>query len=64
MRRENEYDVDIGMSGTSGTLVIVKDNAVCYANVGDSLACLSRQLSQGSLDNYTNDSMILTKPFH
>lgn len=66
IRRENEYDLDIGMSGTSGTIVIIKDNNhVFYGNVGDSLACLSIFQPPGTVDSlYKNNKMILTQPFH
>ena len=65
IRKENEYNIDIGMSGTVGTLVIMRGSSVIYGNVGDCLACLSRNSPVGTYEaNFTNESMILTKPYH
>lgn len=53
------------MSGTVGTLVVLRGASVIYGNVGDCLACLSRNNPAGTFEaNFTNESMILTKPFH
>ena len=41
-REEKEYSFDIGMSGSSCTLVIIKNDFVYHAHVGDSLAVLSK----------------------
>jgi len=43
MRGRNEYNVDIGLSGTSATLIIIFNNTIYYGYVGDSLACLSKE---------------------
>lgn len=43
MRQRNEYNVDIGLSGTSATLIIIFNNTIYYGYVGDSLACLSKE---------------------
>lgn len=65
IRKENEYNLDIGMSGTVGTLVVMRGSSVIYGNVGDCLACLSRNSPAGTFEaNFTNESMILTKPYH
>jgi muramoyltetrapeptide carboxypeptidase LdcA involved in peptidoglycan recycling len=68
-RNLDEYQVDIGMSGTSATLVIIIQNTIYYGFVGDSLVAVSKFSSPTS--EKTNDSssskdvdMIITKPWH
>jgi serine/threonine protein phosphatase PrpC len=65
IREENEYNCDIGMSGTSCTLVILKNEFIYHAHVGDSLACLSKIfVNRVHESNCLNDSLILTLPIH
>ena len=63
MRQRNEYSVDIGLSGTTATLVIILNNTIYYGYVGDSLACLSKEGFM-NYDIITNSSMVITQPFH
>jgi hypothetical protein len=44
-RNIEEYEVDIGMSGTSCTLVIVIGNYIYFGFVGDSLVAVSKYLN-------------------
>lgn len=63
MRQRNEYNVDIGLSGTSATLIIILNNNIYYGYVGDSLACLSKEGFM-NYDIITNSSLVITQPFH
>ena len=64
-REEEEYNVDIGISGCCCTLVIIKNEFIFHAHVGDSLAALSKIfVNEVHEKNYLNDYMILTKPIH
>ena len=64
IRDQNEYNIDIGMSGCGCTLVIIYGNLIFHGFVGDNLVCLSKMLTATSDLNTTNNDMILTKPFH
>ena len=46
LRNMEEYEVDIGMSGTSCTLVIMIANTIYFGFVGDSLVAVSKYLNQ------------------
>lgn len=59
MRDDREYNLDIGMSGTSCSLVIMIGNNVYYGFVGDSLICLSKVLSGNQNINCLNNEFIL-----
>lgn len=64
-RDPEEHQLDIGMSGTTGTIVIILDQNIYYGWVGDSLLCMSRQLDNAcSKKILTNNDFILTKPLH
>jgi hypothetical protein len=63
-RNQEEYDIDVGMSGTSCTLVLIIGNTVYFGFVGDSLVAVSKYLNQVSDQNTTNLDLILTKPWH
>ena len=63
-RNEQEYDIDIGMSGCSCTLVIIIGNTIYYGFVGDTLLCLSKVLTAVSEKNTTNYDLVVTKPWH
>jgi serine/threonine protein phosphatase PrpC len=41
-RDEKEFDIDIGMSGSTCTLVIIVDKVLYYGFVGDSLMVISK----------------------
>lgn len=43
-RNEDEFNIDIGMSGTTATLVIIIDDMIYYGWVGNSLCCISSKL--------------------
>ena len=45
-RNPEEYDVDIGMSGSSCTLVIMIGSVIYFGFVGDSLVAISKYLTQ------------------
>ena len=65
LRDPEEKNIDISMSGTTGTIVIMIDTMIYYGWVGDSLVCLSRQLDNAcSQKNLINNDFILTKPYH
>ena len=63
-RDKQEYDVDIGMSGTTCTLIILLDGIMYYGFVGDSMACMSKVLTATSDQNTLNNDLIVTKPLH
>lgn len=63
-RDAKEYDIDIGMSGTTCTLIILLDGIMYYGFVGDSMACMSKVLTATSDQNTLNNDLILTKPLH
>lgn len=64
LRNGTEYDIDIGMSGCSCTLVIIIGKKIYYGFVGDTLLCLSKVLTSVSEKNTTNYDLIVTKPWH
>jgi len=63
-RKPCEFEVDIGMSGTTCTLVIIVNSIVYYGFIGDSLLCISKVMTQNIDQNTTNDDYIVTKPIH
>ena len=64
-RNLEEYEVDIGMSGTSCTLLIIVGDTVYYGFVGDSLVAISKFLnSSNDNKNISNMDYIITKPWH
>lgn len=63
-RDAKEYDIDIGMSGTTCTLIILLDGVMYYGFVGDSMACMSKVLTATSDQNTLNNDLIITKPLH
>ena len=63
MRKRNEYAIDIGLSGTTATLIVILNNIIYYGYVGDSLACLSKEGIM-NYDMITNSSLVITQPFH
>lgn len=53
------------MSGTSCTLVIIKNDFIYHAHIGDSLAVLSKIfVNEIHEANYLNNALILTMPIH
>lgn len=64
IRNKKEYEVDIGMSGTTCTLAIIIDGVVYYGFIGDSLMCLSKIMTQNMDQNTTQTELIITKPIH
>jgi len=64
IRDENEYNIDIGMSGTSCTIVILMGDMVYYGYIGDSLICLSKVMTGNANENTLNNDLILTKVNH
>lgn len=60
MRDEEEFKIDIGMSGTTATLVIIFDDMIYYGWVGNSLCCISSKLN-GKQEKLPE---VLTYPFH
>ena len=63
-RQSEEYDVDIGMSGCSCTLVVIIGCRIFYGFIGDTLLSLSKVLTAVSEKNTTNYDLIITKPWH
>ena len=64
-RNLKEYEVDIGMSGTSCTLVIIIGDTVYYGFVGDSLVSISKFYNSNSAaETLSNMELICTKPWH
>jgi len=61
IRDEREYNIDIGMSGTSCTLVVMIEDMVYYGYVGDSLICLSKVMAGNAAENTLNNDLILNK---
>lgn len=59
-RSEDEFNIDIGMSGTTATLIIIIDDTIYYGWVGNSLCCLSSKL-HGKQEKLPE---VLTYPFH
>ena len=59
-RNEDEFNIDIGMSGTTATLVIIIDDMIYYGWVGNSLCCISSKL-YGKQEKLPE---VLTYPFH
>ena len=64
IRDSREYNLEVAGSGTTCTLVVIQDGTVYYGFIGDSLACMSKVLTQTSQLNTTNNDLILTKPIH
>ena len=64
IRDKDEYNIDIGMSGTSCTLVVMIDDMVYYGYIGDSLICLSKVMSGNASENTSNNDLIVSKSFH
>ena len=64
IRNRNEYKIDIGMSGTTCTLIIIIHNMVYYGFVGDSLACFTKKRSNFAEQNARNHHYIITWPIH
>jgi hypothetical protein len=44
-REDNEFNLDIGMSGTACTLIIVKDGVIYSGIIGDALCIVSKNLN-------------------
>lgn len=63
-RSEQEYDIDIGMSGCSCTLVIIIGNSIYYGYIGDTLLALSKVMTAVGEKNTTNYDLVVTKPWH
>lgn len=63
-RNPNEYNIDIGMSGTSCTLCIMIEDQIFYGFIGDSLMCLSKLLLGNANENTLNNDLIVTKQIH
>ena len=64
-RDKEEYEVDIGMSGCSCTLVIIIEKDIYTAHIGDGMLCLSKEYTSKFVEQNTrNDELILTKPLH
>lgn len=55
---------DIGMSGCTCTLVILVNGTIYCGFIGDSLLCLSKNLSAIADKNTTSNELIITKPIH
>ena len=64
IRDSREYNLEVAGSGTTCTIVVVQDGSVYYGFIGDSLACMSKVLTQTSQFNTKNNDLILTKPIH
>jgi len=64
IREESEFNIDIGMSGTSCTLVVMIEDMVYYGYIGDSLICLSKVLAGNASENTLNNDLIVSKQFH
>ena len=54
IRDPSEYKIDIGMSGTTCTLILIIHNHIYYAYVGDSLACISKKKTHFAEQNVKN----------
>ena len=64
LRDENEYNIDIGMSGTSATIVVLIGDMIYYGFIGDTLICLSKVMAGNASENTLNNDLILTKASH
>ena len=64
IRNEEEYNLDIGMSGTSCSLVIMMDDSIHFGYVGDSLICISKIMAGNASENTMNNDLILNKYYH
>lgn len=63
-RNLEEYEIDIGMSGTTCTLLIIIGDTIYFGFVGDSLVAVSKYMNSVSDKNALNKDFIITKPWH
>ena len=63
-RNLEEYEIDIGMSGTTCTLLIIIGDMIYFGFVGDSLLAISKFMNTASDKHAQNNDHIITKPWH
>ena len=63
-RNLEEYEIDIGLSGTTCTLIIIVGDIIYYGFVGDSLLTMSKFMNTASDKHAQNKDHIITKPWH
>ena len=64
IRNDSEYNIDIGLSGTSCSIIIVIGDMVYFGYIGDSLICLSKSMVGNAAENTLNNDLLLTKESH
>lgn len=63
-RNLEEYEIDIGMSGTTCTLLLIIGDMIYFGFVGDSLLAISKFMNSASDKHALNKDHIITKPWH
>jgi hypothetical protein len=63
-RNLEEYEIDIGLSGTTCTLLIIIGDTIYFGFVGDSLLTISKFMNSASDKYAKNKDHIITSPWH